>query len=92
MRQPELMKIHQRFFPQDMIDAYNLKEKIIHDGYIYIQIKCGTYGLKQTVRLAYDQYVNVQRRKAMYLLLFHLIFGIITHEQQVFAFALMILE
>ena len=54
MKRHEFMKINRRYFPQEIIDEYNLESKITPDGYIYIRIKKGMYGLKQAARLAYD--------------------------------------
>ena len=54
MKRHEFMKIHRRYLPQEIIDAYDLETKFTHDGYIYIRIKKGMYGLKQAARLAYD--------------------------------------
>ena len=49
------MKIHRRYLPQEIIDAYNLNNKFSQDDHIYIRIKKVIYGLKQAARLAYDQ-------------------------------------
>ena len=54
MVRPEFMKIHQRFFPNETLEAYKLHDKITKDGYIYIRIKHGMYDLKKAARLAYD--------------------------------------
>ena len=54
MYRPEFMKIHCRYFPQEIIDAYDLTEKITQDGHIYIQIKRRMHGLKQAAQLAYN--------------------------------------
>lgn len=40
------MKIHLMYFPQEIIDKYDLKNKITQAGYIYIRIKKGVYDLK----------------------------------------------
>ena len=47
MPHPEFMKIHRKYLPQEIIDAHNLEQKITLDGYIYIRIKRGMYGLKR---------------------------------------------
>ena len=54
MPHPEFMKIYRKYLTQEIIDAYDLEKKLIADGYIYIRIKRGMYGLKQAARLAYD--------------------------------------
>ena len=57
MKEPEFMKIHRKYVPQDIIDKYNLEEKII-DNYVYAKIKKGMYGLKQAAILAYEHLIN----------------------------------
>lgn len=58
MDDPEFMKIHIRNFPLDIIEFYKLTEKQTKDGYIYIRIKKGMYGLKQAALLGYQQLVR----------------------------------
>ena len=55
MQHPEYMKVHIKNFPQDIIDKYNLNYLVEKDGYVYIKIKKGMYGLKQAALLAYNQ-------------------------------------
>ena len=57
MARPEFMKMPIKAIPQDIIDYYNLFDKA-HDGYTYIQINKGMYGLKQAALLAYNQLVT----------------------------------
>ena len=63
MKEPKFMKVHKQYFPEEIIEAYNLHDKITSDGYVYIQIKCGMYGLKQAARLAYDQLCDCQAKE-----------------------------
>ena len=58
MERPEYMRVHIDKFPPDIVEWYNLKEKVSDDGYIYIRIKKGMYGLKQAAILAYDNLVK----------------------------------
>ena len=39
MASPEFMKIHYKYFPEDIRNKYNLDNKVSADGYIYIKIK-----------------------------------------------------
>ena len=55
MERPEYMRIHSKYFLQDMHDKYNIDSIIAPDGYVYCKIKRGMYGLKQAARLAYDK-------------------------------------
>ena len=58
MAEPEYMRIHYRYFPQEIREQCNLESKVAADGYIYVKIKKGMYGLKQVAVLAYDQLVE----------------------------------
>ena len=58
MTEPEYMRLPYKWFPQDIIQQYNLEEKVSKDGYIYIKIKCGMYRLRQATILAYKQLVK----------------------------------
>ena len=49
------MKIKAELSPQDIISFYNLQDNIAPDGYVYVKICKGMYGLNEAVVLAYDQ-------------------------------------
>ena len=51
--QPEYMKIHIKYFPQDLQIKYNIQHITGVDNYVYCKIQKGMYGLKQAARLAY---------------------------------------
>ena len=57
MANPEYMKIPYKYFPPDIRKRYNL-EDLVHNGYIYVKIKKGMYGLKQAAILAYTYLCN----------------------------------
>ena len=58
MDEPEYMRIHERYFPKDIRQQYNIDNIVGDDGYVYCKIKRGMYGLKQAARLAFDQLVK----------------------------------
>jgi hypothetical protein len=58
MRDPEYMKIKYKYFPDDIRKKYELWNLVSADGYIYIRIKKGMYGLKQAALLAYQHLVK----------------------------------
>ena len=58
MDKPEYMRIPTKCIPQDIMDRYNLQEKV-HKGYVYVKIKRGMYGLKQAAILAYNHLKNI---------------------------------
>ena len=66
MDRPEYMKIPLSRFPKDIIDHYNLNEKVCKDGFIWIKIKRGMYGLKQAAILAYDHLVKTLKPYGYY--------------------------
>ena len=55
METPEYIKVPIKYFPQDIQDKYHLQDLVHNDGYVYICINKGMYGLKQAVILAYKQ-------------------------------------
>ena len=57
MHRPEYMKIPYKYFPEDIRKKYNL-HLLVHDGYIYVRIKKGMYGLKQAAVLAYQNLIT----------------------------------
>ena len=50
----EYMKVKYKYFPEDIRQKYQLDKKVTPDGYIYIKIKKGMYGLRQAAILAYN--------------------------------------
>ena len=46
MENSEYIKLALKYFPKDIIDHYNLTSICHLDGYVYIEIKKGMYGLK----------------------------------------------
>ena len=53
MRRAEYMRVKLRHIPEDIIIQYNLREKATSDGYVYIRIEKGMYGLQNAAILAY---------------------------------------
>ena len=54
MKDPEYTRMHIGFTPDDIIEQYNLMNLVDDDGYLYIEICKGMYGLKQAALLAYQ--------------------------------------
>ena len=48
------MKVHSRHIPEDIMRKYELHNKFTSDGYVYIHIKKGMYGVKQAAILPYE--------------------------------------
>jgi hypothetical protein len=56
MARKEYMCISINSIPQSIIDQYHLLD-IIHNGFVFVEISCGMYGLPQAGILAYNQLV-----------------------------------
>ena len=54
----EYMCIPYDILPQDIIDLYNLSSLVADDGFVYIEVHGGIYGLPQAGRLAHDDLVT----------------------------------
>ena len=50
----EYMKLPLSMFPQEIVEKYNLKDRISADGYVYMEIRKVMPGIKQAGRLASD--------------------------------------
>ena len=58
MDEPEYMRLHSKYFFDDIKSKYDIESKIASDGYVYIRINKGISGLKQAGVLAYNQLVT----------------------------------
>ena len=54
MSRAEYMRIHSKYFRPDIRDQYKIEGLIAVDGYVYINIIKGMYGLKQASIIAYN--------------------------------------
>ena len=55
MKRFEYLKLKLSDIPQEIIDEYNLMEKVTPDEYVYVEIRRGMYGLPQGGLLAQEQ-------------------------------------
>lgn len=55
MDEPEWMRMKLEDIPHSIRTKYDLDKKVHTDGYVYIKIKKGMYGLPQAGKLAYEQ-------------------------------------
>jgi len=55
MERYEYMRIPLRLIPAEIIKQYNLNELIEPDGFVYIEIRKGMYGLPQAGIIAHNQ-------------------------------------
>ena len=53
----EWMKLHISIIPNEIIQQYNLHD-IVSDGWVYLEILNGMYGLKQAGKIAHDKLVK----------------------------------
>ena len=54
MERYEYMKMKIEHFPEEIIEEYNLREKVTPDGYLYVEVRAGMYGLPQAGILAQE--------------------------------------
>jgi hypothetical protein len=56
MKKCQYMRVHRRYIPQEIMDAYGLTEAHFDSkGYACLEICKGMYGLKEASLLAYNQ-------------------------------------
>ena len=58
MERPEYIRIYQKYLSHEFLNFYKLLDKVAPDGYIYVKICKGKYGLKQAAILVYKQLVT----------------------------------
>ncbi len=58
MEKPEFMKIKYKYLPADIRTKYQLDTLVSPDGYVYVKIKKGMYGLKEAAIIAFNQLVQ----------------------------------
>ena len=56
---PECMRIPLKIIPREIIDTYDLKALVDYQGWIYMRIKKGLYGLKHAGIIANQELVNI---------------------------------
>ena len=54
MARTEYMKVKTKFLLRDIIEMYNFEKRTSDDGFVFIAIDKGMYGLRNTAILAYD--------------------------------------
>jgi hypothetical protein len=52
MDRPEYVRIKIKDVPDEIIKEYNLREMVDDDGYLYVEVRKGMYGLPQAGLLA----------------------------------------
>ena len=52
MLHPEFMQLNMKLIPDEIVEKYNLHNKVDDQGWIYVRIEQGMYGLPQVGRLA----------------------------------------
>ena len=60
------MKIPLRWFPQYIIDKYKIMSLVEKDGFAYVDIRKGMYGLKQADCIAFDHLVKLLKLHGYY--------------------------
>ena len=79
---PEFMRISLKIIPREIIDAYNLTALVKYQGWIYMHIKKGMYGLKQAGVIANQELVNIWIHLGIIPCNTHPAYGSMTAEKQ----------
>ena len=58
MSRADYMRIHSKYFPPDIRDRYEIEGLVEADGYVYIKIIKGVYGLTQAAIISYNQLIS----------------------------------
>ena len=56
MERAEYMRVHMKHIPIDIEERYGLKNLVINDGWVYIRINKGMYGLRNAAILVYNNW------------------------------------
>ena len=57
MSRAEFMRMNSKYFPPEIRDQYKIEGLITANGYVYIKIIKGMYGIKQATIIAYNQLI-----------------------------------
>ena len=80
MEKPEYMRMPLKLMPEEIVKKYNLKE-LENDGWIYIKIVRGMYGLPQAGKIANELLKSVWEKVGITLLTSHQEYGPIFGDQ-----------
>ena len=70
MSRSEYIRIHSKYFPPDIRDQYQIESLIATDGYVYINIIKGMYGLKQAEIIACNKLIYHMEAHGYFRVLF----------------------
>ncbi|KAL7476169.1 hypothetical protein ACHAW6_002049, partial [Cyclotella cf. meneghiniana] len=54
LKRPKYAKVKLSDIPEEVIEAYNLREKATPDGFVYLKVGKGMYGLPQAGSLGHN--------------------------------------
>ena len=54
----EYIRIHSKYSPPDIRELYHIEGLVAVDGYVYIQIMKGIYGLKKSALISYNKLIS----------------------------------
>ena len=91
LEDPEYLRIHSKYFFEDIRIKYNINELIAPDGYVYCRVKRDLYGLKQAAKLAGEQLIKHLNLADANRVRMHQIFGNIELDGHASVFLLMTL-
>ena len=88
MKRKEYMRLKISDIPQVIIEEYNLKEMVTPDGWVYVEISHGMYGLPQSGKIAQEQLEKRLNKKGYHQST--VIPGFWTHEWRPISFTLVV--
>eukprot|EP00804_Cyclotella_cryptica_P022238 CCRYP_017928-RA/>CCRYP_017928-RA protein AED:0.26 eAED:0.26 QI:0/0/0/1/1/1/3/0/814 len=88
LKRPEYAKIRLSNIPEEIMEEYNLREKATPDGWVYIKVIRGMYGLPQAGSLGHD--LLEQRLNAEGYFQSKIVPGLWKHEVRPIMFALVV--
>ena len=62
----EYTKIPLQWFPQYIIDQYSIMDLVDKDGFVYVDIRKGMYGIKQAAHITFDRFVKILKHHGYY--------------------------
>ena len=68
MARYEYMNIPLRWFTQDIIKQYKIMDLVDKDGFVYVDICKGMYGLNQAARIDFDRIAKLLKPHVYYSL------------------------
>jgi len=84
----QYMRFHIDLIPEEVIEEYNLWDRVVKDGWLYCEIRMAIYGLKESGKLANIELQKVLAERGYYPCAFSQ--GLYKHESRPITFSLVV--